>query len=93
MARKDIEESEAGKKIAQKTGYNPVDLLKAPVEPPEPRNLGGPDANQIVGVAVGVGIIIGGLVGWLLVGGWPLLLAVFAGAICVVLSALVKPKA
>lgn len=93
MARKDIEESEAGKKITQKTGYNPVDLLKAPVEPPEPHSLGGPDAKQVVGVAVGVGIAIGGLVGWLFVGGWLLLLAVFAGAICVVISALVKPRA
>jgi len=93
MARRDIEESGAGKKITQKTGYNPVELLKAPVEPPKPRPLGGPNGNQIVGVAIGAGVIIGGLVGWLILDSWLLLLAVLAGAVCVVASALVKPRA
>lgn len=93
MAREDIENSETGKKISRKTGYSPVDLLKAPVEPQTPRNLGGPDASQIMGVAIGAGLVVGALVGWLVVGGWLWPLIIIAGTACVVASALVKPRA
>lgn len=92
MAREDIEASEVGKKIIQKTGYDPVDLLKAPVEPPAPRSSSLPGGNQILGIAVGAGLVVAGIIAWLALGSALLLLIAVLGAVCIVAATLIQPR-
>ena len=86
----DIRNHTTPPKRSKKTGYDPVDLLMAPIEPPRPQPADAPDRGQTIRIAIGALLIIIGLFGWLLTGATIFLFAVVAGTVCIVAGTLIK---
>lgn len=87
----DQKEEKFSEKVTEKTGYEPGELLKAPVEPPkEVKDPRPASNNQKTAIISGVILIIIGFILWGALSFWAFVVLAFAGVILIAYGGMVR---